>query len=68
MLRSRLRIPPARSRCQRRASLPHLLDFWQQHGWRSFLALPILLDDTLFMEYTSRRAMPLAHECCWSRH
>src|SRR5215510_7382965 len=24
------------------------LDFWQQHGWRSFLGLPILLDDTLF--------------------
>src|SRR5262245_4737841 len=24
------------------------LDFWQQHGWHSFLGLPILLDDTLF--------------------
>jgi hypothetical protein len=59
MPRSRLRTPPARGRCQRRASLPHLLDFWPQHGWRSFLALPILLDDTLYMEYTSRRAMLL---------
>jgi GAF domain-containing protein len=24
------------------------LDFWQQHGWRSFLGFPIFLDDTLF--------------------
>ena len=24
------------------------LDYWWQHGWRSFLGLPILLDDTLF--------------------
>src|SRR5215475_1304878 len=23
------------------------LDYWRQHGWRSFLGLPILLDDTL---------------------
>jgi signal transduction histidine kinase len=24
------------------------LDYWRQHGWRSFLGRPILLDDTLF--------------------
>src|SRR5215813_855256 len=66
MPRSRLRTPPARGWCQRRASLPYLLDFWQQHGWRSFLTLPILLDDTLCMEYTSRRAMLLARGRSWS--
>jgi signal transduction histidine kinase len=36
------------------------LDFWQQHGWRSFLGLPIFLEDTLFAVLACHGDRPFA--------